>query len=120
MVDVGSRFVSCLTRRETLSVSLNHRIIGAMWLLFVAYWAVAAVGAKRNASGRLWGGGIGLRLVVILLIATVLRLPSLREFLAETQRSASQSRNSESFIGISPNILCQNPQGTRARWQRLQ
>ena len=60
--------------------------------MFVAYWAVAAVGAKRNASSRLWGGGIGLRLVVILLIAAVLRSPSLREFLAETQRSASHSR----------------------------
>ena len=36
-------------------------------------------------------GGIGLRLIVILLIAAMLRSPSLREFLAETQRSASHS-----------------------------
>jgi protein-S-isoprenylcysteine O-methyltransferase Ste14 len=72
-------------------MSLNHRIIAGLWLLFVAYWAVAAVGAKRNASGRLWGGGIGLRLVVVLLIATMLRSPSLREFAAEAQRSASRS-----------------------------
>jgi hypothetical protein len=53
-----------------------------LWLLFVVYWAVAAVGAKRNASGRLWRGGIGLRLVVILTIAAVLRSPSQRQFLA--------------------------------------
>jgi protein-S-isoprenylcysteine O-methyltransferase Ste14 len=57
--------------------------------MFVAYWVVAAVGAKRNASSRLWSGGIGLRLIVVLLIATMMRSPSLREFLAETQRSAS-------------------------------
>jgi protein-S-isoprenylcysteine O-methyltransferase Ste14 len=62
-----------------------------LWLLFVTYWALAAVGAKHNAGGRLCRRGIGLRLVVILLIAAVLRSPSLREFLAETQRSASQS-----------------------------
>jgi protein-S-isoprenylcysteine O-methyltransferase Ste14 len=72
-------------------VSPYRSIIAGLWLLFVAYWAVAAVGAKRDASRRLWRGGIGLRLVLILLIAVVVRSPALREFLAETQRSASHS-----------------------------
>jgi protein-S-isoprenylcysteine O-methyltransferase Ste14 len=72
-------------------VSLHRSIIAGLWLLFVAYWAVAAMGAKRDASRRLWRGGIGLRLVLILLIAVVVRSPALREFLAETQRSASHS-----------------------------
>jgi protein-S-isoprenylcysteine O-methyltransferase Ste14 len=73
-----------------------------LWLLFVAYWAVAAVGAKRNASRRLWRGGIGLRLVLILLIAAVLRSPSLREFLVEAQRTASES----SLLGWTGVALC--------------
>jgi protein-S-isoprenylcysteine O-methyltransferase Ste14 len=72
-------------------VSLYRWIIAGLWLLFVAYWAVAAVGAKRSTSRRLWRGEIGLRLVVILLIAAVLQSRSLRQFLAETQRSASHS-----------------------------
>ena len=72
-------------------MSLYRSIIAGLWLLFVAYWAVAAVGAKRDAGSRLWRGGIGLRLVLILLIATMVRSPSLRGFLAETQRSASHS-----------------------------
>jgi protein-S-isoprenylcysteine O-methyltransferase Ste14 len=83
-------------------VSLYRSIIAGLWLLFVAYWAVAAVGAKRNASRRQWRGGIGLRLVVILLIAVVLRSPSLREFLAETQRSASHS----DVLGWTGVVLC--------------
>jgi protein-S-isoprenylcysteine O-methyltransferase Ste14 len=83
-------------------VSPYRSIIAGLWLVFVAYWAVAAMGAKRNAGGRLWRGGIGLRLVVILLIATVLRSPSLREFLAETQRSASHS----DIFGWSGVALC--------------
>jgi protein-S-isoprenylcysteine O-methyltransferase Ste14 len=95
-------FVSSVTRRETLRVSLNHRIIAGLWLLFVTYWVVAAVGAKRNASSRLWREGIGLRLVVILLIAAVLRSPSLREFLAEAQRSASHSN----LLGWAGVALC--------------
>jgi protein-S-isoprenylcysteine O-methyltransferase Ste14 len=83
--------VSAVTRGETFGVSLDNRIIAGLWLVFVAYWAVSAVGARRNANGGLRRGGIGLRLVVILTVAAVLRSPSLREFLAETQRSASRS-----------------------------
>jgi len=66
----------CLRRQGaklSSRVSLSHRIIAGLWLLFVAYWAVAAVGAKRNVGSRLWRGGIGLRLVVSLLVASVLR-----------------------------------------------
>jgi protein-S-isoprenylcysteine O-methyltransferase Ste14 len=83
-------------------VSLYRSIIAGLWLLFVAYWAVAAVGAKRNANGRLWRRGIGLRLVVILLISAVLRSPSQRQFLAETQRAASHS----DILGWSGVALC--------------
>jgi protein-S-isoprenylcysteine O-methyltransferase Ste14 len=83
-------------------VSLSHRIIAGLWLLFVAYWAIAAVGAKRNAGRHLWRGGIDLRLVVVLLIAVVVRSPALREFLAETQCAASHS-DTLSWSGV---VLC--------------
>jgi protein-S-isoprenylcysteine O-methyltransferase Ste14 len=114
MVDVDTGFVSSVTRRETLRVSVNHRIIAGLWLLFVAYWAVAAMGAKRNAGGRLWRGGIGLRLVVILLIAVVVRSPALREFLAETQRAAGHS----DILGWTGVVLCALGFGLaiNARW----
>jgi protein-S-isoprenylcysteine O-methyltransferase Ste14 len=82
-------------------VSLNHRIIAGLWLLFVVYWAVAAMGAKRSARGT-WRGGIGLRLVLFLGIAAVLRSPSLREALTQIQRSASQS----SLLAWSGVVLC--------------
>jgi protein-S-isoprenylcysteine O-methyltransferase Ste14 len=83
-------------------VSPYRSIIAGLWLIFVAYWVVAAVGAKRNASRRLWRGGIGPRLVVMLLIVAMLRSPSLREFLAETQRSVSHS----GFLGWTGVALC--------------
>jgi len=70
--------------------------------VFATYWAVAAVGAKRNVSSRLWRGGIGLRLILIFLVASVLRSPSFREFLAETQRSVSQS----TLLGWTGVALC--------------
>jgi protein-S-isoprenylcysteine O-methyltransferase Ste14 len=95
-------------------VSPYRSIIAGLWLLFVVYWAVAAVGAKRSTSRRPWRGGISLRLVVILLIVSVLRSPSLREFLAETQRSASHS----SLLGWTGVALCAFGFGLaiNARW----
>lgn len=90
-----------------------------LWLLFIAYWAVAAVGAKRSASpigttlratGRVGGGGIGhrlhweigLRLVFILVIAALLQSRSLRQFIAETQRSVDHS----AILGWTGVALC--------------
>ncbi len=83
-------------------VSLYRWIIAALWLLFVAYWAVAAVGAKRSAGRRRWGVEIGLRLVLILLIAALLQSRSLRQFLAEAQHFASHS----SVLGWTGVALC--------------
>jgi protein-S-isoprenylcysteine O-methyltransferase Ste14 len=79
---------------EEASVSLHRWIIAGLWLLFVAYWAVAGTGAKRSVSpsSRRWRWEIGLRLVVILVIVALLQSGSLRQFIAETQRSVSHSR----------------------------
>jgi protein-S-isoprenylcysteine O-methyltransferase Ste14 len=81
---------------------IYRSIIAGLWLLFVAYWAVAAVDAKRSASRRRWSREIGLRLVLILVIVALLQSRSLRHFLAEAQRSASHS----SILGWSGVALC--------------
>jgi protein-S-isoprenylcysteine O-methyltransferase Ste14 len=83
-------------------VNLYRWIITGLWLLFVAYWAVAAVGVKRSAGRRRWGKEIALRLVVILLIAAVLQSRALRQFLAQTRHSASHS----SILGWTGVALC--------------
>ena len=72
-------------------MSLYRWIIAGFWLLFVAYWAIAAVGAKRSAGRRRWHREIGLRLIVMLLIVALLQSRSLRQFLAQIRRSASHS-----------------------------
>jgi protein-S-isoprenylcysteine O-methyltransferase Ste14 len=83
-------------------VNLYRWIITGLWLLFVAYWAAAAVGVKRSAGRRRWGKEIALRLVVILLIAAVLQSRALRQFLAQTRDSASHS----SILGWTGVALC--------------
>jgi protein-S-isoprenylcysteine O-methyltransferase Ste14 len=83
-------------------VTPYRSIIAGLWLLFVAYWAVAAMGAKRSASGRRWGREIGLRLVVILTVVALLQSRSLRQFLAQIQHSLSQS----ALLGWTGVVLC--------------
>jgi protein-S-isoprenylcysteine O-methyltransferase Ste14 len=83
-------------------MSLCRWIIVGLWVLFVAYWAVAAMSVKRSAGRRPWRREIGLRLIVILLIAALLQYRGLRHFLAETQRSVSYS----GFLGWIGVALC--------------
>ena len=52
-------------------MSLYRWIIAGLWLLFVAYWAVAAVGAKRSTSRRRWRRAIGANLFWALLLVPV-------------------------------------------------
>ncbi len=77
-------------------------IIAGLWLLFVAHWAVSAVGAKRSAGSPRWRCEIGLRLVLILLIGTVWQSRSLRVFLAQAQRTACHSP----VLGWTGVVLC--------------
>lgn len=81
---------------------LYRLIIAGLWLLFVAYWAVAAVGAKRNASRRRWGREIGLRIALMLLVLALLQSPSLRQLLGEMQRTAGHS----AVLGWGGAVLC--------------
>lgn len=81
---------------------LYRWIIVGLWLVFVAYWAVAAVGAKRNADKRRWGIQIGLRIAVVSLVFALLQSPSLRQLLGEIQRSTNHS----AVLGWSGAVLC--------------
>jgi protein-S-isoprenylcysteine O-methyltransferase Ste14 len=77
-------------------------IIAGFWLLFIIYWAVAAVGAKRNAGRRPWRTEIMLRLILVLLIVALLQSRSLRQLLADTQRHVNHS----TILGWTGVALC--------------
>jgi protein-S-isoprenylcysteine O-methyltransferase Ste14 len=83
-------------------MTLYRWIIAGSWLLFVAYWALAAVGSKRSTSPWPWRREIGLRVVLIVLIAALLQSRSLRQFLAETQHHLNHS----SVLGWTGAAMC--------------
>jgi protein-S-isoprenylcysteine O-methyltransferase Ste14 len=83
-------------------MSLYRWVIIGSWSVFVAYWAIAAVGAKRSAGGRRWGKEIGLRLVVVLLIVAATRFQALQHFIARSQHAANHSE----VLGWIGAVLC--------------
>ncbi len=84
-------------------MALYRWIIAGLWLLFVAYWAVAAVGAKRSAGSGRWRWEIGLRLIVLLLVAALLQSRSLRRLLREIHRASASHSAVLGWIGA---VLC--------------
>ncbi len=53
-------------------------IIGALWLVFLAYWAFSAIGVKRDIRRRAWLPSIAFRIVVALIVLLLLRASALR------------------------------------------
>jgi len=69
----------------------SHWLIGALWLVLIAYWAIAAIGAKRNVGGPIsWKEG-GLRLAILLIVLLALGSPRLRHAAASVQAAADVS-----------------------------
>jgi protein-S-isoprenylcysteine O-methyltransferase Ste14 len=77
-------------------------VIAGLWLLYLLYWAVAAVGVKRSAGGRRWSRELGLRLVVIVVMFLLLRSRSVRQIILESQRFIGRSN----LLGVSGVVLC--------------
>jgi len=80
-----------------------HRSIIVCWLVLGAYWAVAAIGVKRNVGGRRERRkAIAVRLGIVVLILLVLRIPALRQALLYVQRYMADSR----ALGVLGVALC--------------
>jgi protein-S-isoprenylcysteine O-methyltransferase Ste14 len=83
-------------------MNIYQQLISALWIVFIAYWALAAIGAKRSIGARGWRRGIGLRLAVIVVIALILRHPAVRSAL----RNARTDVFGSAFMGMIGLVLC--------------
>jgi protein-S-isoprenylcysteine O-methyltransferase Ste14 len=57
---------------------LLHSVILALWLVFVAFWGLSALRAKRNVDGAAWWRHLIARLAVAVLIAMSVQVPAIR------------------------------------------
>ena len=84
-------------------MTVYSSLFAALWLIFVAYWAVMAVDAKKNIGARFWSRQVGLRVGVIVLILLALRLPVFRQALRNTLAYAAGTNVLMSVGGV---VLC--------------
>jgi protein-S-isoprenylcysteine O-methyltransferase Ste14 len=70
-------------------MTISNRLILAFWLVFIAYWALSAVRAKRSVGARIWWRESGLRLSIVVLILLVLHVPALSHAIRNAQAHAA-------------------------------
>lgn len=78
-----------------------HYLIAALWLTLLCYWLVAARNAKPNVTRQRYYG-LPLRVVLIVLIIVVLRMPQLRLWL----RHAHSLLAGNVFIALIGLVIC--------------
>ena len=78
-------------------------LIAPLWLIFIAYWAVMGVRAKRTIGARFWGREAGWRVAVVVLVLLALRLPVVRHALRNTQAYAAAASPLRGLVGV---VLC--------------
>ncbi len=54
---------------------LNNSII-LVWIVFVVYWLVSAIGVKRNIKGGRWGRSAGIRILMTAVVVLLLQASS--------------------------------------------
>ena len=62
-------------------MTIVHWIIGALWLVFLAYWVIAAIGVKRNIAATPWWKYAAFRLAIAALIIVAMSIPAVRRAL---------------------------------------
>jgi protein-S-isoprenylcysteine O-methyltransferase Ste14 len=67
-------------------------LIIVFWIMFIAYWAISALGAKRTIGARGWWPEGGLRLSIIALVLLALHVPAVHRALRHTRLSAASFR----------------------------
>jgi protein-S-isoprenylcysteine O-methyltransferase Ste14 len=95
-------------------MTLSRSLIAALWLILFAYWAIAAIGAKRTIGTRERRKAIALRLSLIVLIVLALRVPALRQML----RIAQSQVTNVAVLNVLGVVLCAIGVGL-AIWARV-
>jgi len=84
-------------------MTIYNRLIVALWLIFMVYWAVMAVGAKRNLDARVWWRDSGARVGVIVLVFLALHFTVFRHAL---RTAGAYAHSTGMLLGLIGVALC--------------
>lgn len=81
-------------------MAIHNTLILAFWLVFLIYWGVMALSAKRTLGKRGWRHAVSLRLGLFVLALLALRLPGARQALRHASSHAISTGVVTGAIGI--------------------
>jgi protein-S-isoprenylcysteine O-methyltransferase Ste14 len=96
-------------------MTICNWLLFALWIVFVAYWVLSAIGAKRTVGGRAWWREGAVRLGVLAFAALALQVPALRHVLQSAHAAAAPTGMVVGVLGV---VLCALGIGL-AVWARI-
>jgi protein-S-isoprenylcysteine O-methyltransferase Ste14 len=66
-------------------MTIYHPLLAALGLLFLVYWAIAAIGAKPTVDKSAWWKQAALRVFIVALVIIAYRVPTLRNALTAAE-----------------------------------
>jgi protein-S-isoprenylcysteine O-methyltransferase Ste14 len=96
-------------------MTIYNWLIAAFWLIFIACWAVMAVGVKKKIGARFWWRESGLRVGVIVLALLARHLPVFSHALRNGRAYAASTSMLMGLIGV---VFCAFGIGL-AIWSRV-
>jgi protein-S-isoprenylcysteine O-methyltransferase Ste14 len=61
--------------------TILHLVDLLIWATFIVYWAVSAIGVKKNIKGNAWARSFGTRILAVIVIIFILQATSLGQLL---------------------------------------
>ena len=84
-------------------MNIYDRLILAIWLVFIVYWALSAISAKRSTGLQTqWRTRMAIRVIILALVVLVLRVPILYRALQQAQ-AHTPANTLARLIGV---VLC--------------
>jgi protein-S-isoprenylcysteine O-methyltransferase Ste14 len=78
--------------------------VGGCWFIFIAYWVVSSTRTKGDVIRRgSFSSAVAIRVVVLLAVVLLLRLPGVRHFIQVSRRVFSFS---DPIVGVAGALLC--------------
>ena len=67
-------------------MTISHWVILISWLAFIGYWAISAIGIKKDVTKSIWWSGrsyaVRLIIAVVVVLLVILRFPSINHVFA--------------------------------------
>ncbi len=85
-------------------MKIFYWLILALWVIFLAYWVVSALGGgKRSLGTRTWWRGAGVRFIIIALVLLAFRIPIVNH---AVRHAHAYLVNGDPRLGVAGVTLC--------------